>query len=77
MREEEKPLSYKQGKIATKERSRKRNCGLKKRDDKHERKFALVAHRCLRRRAAIRESAEAQSASNGWPGVSMSMTNGA
>ena len=30
-----------------------------------------VAHRWLRRRAAIRDSAEAPPASNGWPGLSM------
>src|SRR5437868_13468277 len=36
-----------------------------------------MAHRCFGRRAAIRESAEAQPASNGWPGLSMSMSSGA
>ena len=37
----------------------------------------MVAHHCFRRRAAMRDSAEAQPASNGWPGLSMSMTTGA
>jgi hypothetical protein len=36
-----------------------------------------VVHRCFGRRAAIRESAEAQPASNGQPGLSVSMTSGA
>jgi hypothetical protein len=36
-----------------------------------------VAHRWFRRRAEILESAEAQAASNGQPGLSMSMTSGA
>jgi len=36
----------------------------------------VVAHRGFARCAAIRESAEATSASNGWPGLWMSMTSG-
>jgi hypothetical protein len=37
----------------------------------------IVADRYFRKRDAIRESAEAQPASNGWPGLSMSMIKGA
>lgn len=36
-----------------------------------------VTHRYCRERAAIRESAEAQPASNAWPGLSISMIKGA
>lgn len=35
------------------------------------------AHRYFCRRAAIRDSAEIQPASNGWPGLSMSIITGA
>ena len=41
---------------------------------RHEKRWA---HRYFRTRAAIREAAEAQPATNGWPGLSMSMTTGA
>ena len=36
-----------------------------------------VAQCCFPTRDAMRDSAEAQPASNGWPGLSMSMTSGA
>jgi len=36
-----------------------------------------MAHRSFPRRAAMRDSAESQPASNGWPGLSRSMTSGA
>lgn len=36
-----------------------------------------VAHHDFRKRAAMRDSAEAQPASKGWPGLSRSMSTGA
>ena len=37
----------------------------------------LVDYRWIRKRAAMRDSADAQPASKGWPGLSRSMTTGA